>query len=130
MVKDKISNLINGLKNASTSRKATLVFEYSNLSKAILDLLQKENFIEAVVVKEKDAKKDLKITLKYVDGKPAINGTKRISKFSKRIYKGVKSIPTVKNGYGIAVITTPNGIVSGKMAREQKVGGEVLFEIW
>jgi small subunit ribosomal protein S8 len=130
MVKDKISDLINSLKNANKTGKDFLVFPCTNMVKSICDTLAKEGFIDSVEVKEKNAKKDLIIVLKYNDGEPAISGLKRVSKFSKRIYRGVKDIKSVKRGLGVAILTTPLGILTNKQAREQKVGGELLFEIW
>jgi len=130
MVKDKVSNLINGLKNANLGNKAYLNFEYSNLIKNILDLLSQEGYIESFEVKEKNSQKEFKIILKYTEKNPAIHGVKRVSKLSKRIYRGTKDITSIKNGFGMAVITTPLGLMSDKTAREKKVGGEILFEIW
>jgi small subunit ribosomal protein S8 len=130
MVTDKISDFINGLKNANKARKDVFFYPETKMIKSIADLLVKEGYIESVQSKEKDSKKDLKITLKYNDSDPAISETKRISKFSKRIYKGSKEIKAVKRGLGIAVLTTPDGILTNKEARERNVGGELLFEIW
>lgn len=131
MVKDNISNLINGLKNAGISGRDRMDFEYTKFNFSVLDKLKEQGFVESVEVKEKDPnKKILKITLKYEDGKSVINGWKRVSKFSRRVYQGFKDVNKVKSGYGIVLLTTPNGILTGQQAREAKVGGEVLFEIW
>ncbi len=130
MVNDKISNLINGLKTASNAKKETMIVPSSNLIASILELLKKEEFIADFSIKGDKVKKEAVITLKYENGLPAINDVKKVSKTSKRIYRGADSIKSVKSGYGLSVITTPKGVISGTQARKSKVGGEVLFEIW
>jgi small subunit ribosomal protein S8 len=130
MVGDKVSNLINGLKTASLADKEIANVPYSKMNLAILELLKKEGYIADFEVKEDGVKKDVDVEIKYEKGKPAINDVKRISKFSKRVYKDVKSISPVKRGYGIMVITTSKGLMTGDEAKKQKVGGESLFQIW
>jgi small subunit ribosomal protein S8 len=130
MVTDKISDFINGLKNANKAGKDVFIYPETKMVRSIAELLEKQGYIESVQSKDKNAKKEIKITLKYTDSKPAITDTKRISKFSKRIYRGSAEIKPVKRGLGIAVLTTPKGILTNKEAREQNVGGELMFEIW
>ena len=129
MVGDKISELIISLKNASMVSKDNVTFDYSKLYESILKVLNDKNFIESFEV-SKD-KKNILVTLKYDEkGKTVITDVKRISKLSKRVYKGSKEIRRVKNGFGVAVISTPLGILSDEDAREKGVGGELMFEIW
>jgi small subunit ribosomal protein S8 len=131
MVKDSVSDLIISLKNASKRGKEALTTPYTKMNLSILEVLKKEGFIEDVEKHGKDLKKHINITLKYNEnGKPKINEVKRISKQSKRIYKGVNEIHPVRNGYGLLVLSTPEGIISGKQVKKLKIGGEVLFEIW
>jgi small subunit ribosomal protein S8 len=130
MVGDTISNLIISLKNAQKARHQEVVISFSKVKLAILETLKKEGFILDVQKSGKDLKKKLIITLKYEDGTPAITDVKRISKQSKRIYGGYKDIKSVRNGYGITVLSTPQGIVSNKEASKLKVGGELLFTMW
>jgi small subunit ribosomal protein S8 len=130
MVGDKVSNLINGLKTASLADKEIANVPYSKMNLAILELLKKEGYIADFEIKEDGVKKDVDVEIKYEKGKPVINDVKRISKFSKRVYKDVKSISPVKRGYGIMVITTSKGLMTGDEAKKQKVGGESLFQIW
>ncbi len=131
MVTDKISNLINSLKIANFNKEESLVIPHTKLIETILNALLRENFIQSFDTKEKDAKKTIKVVLKYdEDGEPVIRGVKRVSKQSKRIYKGTKDIKRVRYGFDRSILTTPLGILSNKEAREKKVGGEVLFEIW
>ena len=128
MVGDKISNLIISLKNASSTSKDSVVVLKTKLNLAILETLKRNDFIESF---EDKGQKSLNVFLKYdKTGNPAITDVKRISKLSKRIYKNYKEINPVRNGYGISVITTPLGVFSDKEAREKKVGGEVMFQIW
>ena len=129
MVGDKISNLIIKMKNASTAGKATVDVSLSNLNLEILKLLRTEKFITDFDADKK--KRTINVTLAYnADGDSAITDVKRVSKLSKRIYRGSQYISPVRNGLGIAVVSTPAGIMAGRTAREKKVGGEVMFEIW
>lgn len=129
MVGDKVSNLIIGIKNASMVGKRQTEVPATKMNQSILQLLADENFIDSFEVKSGERK--ILVNLKYDDNNdPAINDVKRISKLSKRIYRSSKELRPVKNGYGLLVVSTPVGIISGKKARDQKVGGEVMFEIW
>lgn len=130
MVGDTISNLIISLKNAQKARHNEVVFSYSNMNLAILEVLKKEGFIADIEKSGKDLKKKLIVSLKYEDGAPAITDVKRISKQSKRTYTGYKDIKSVRNGYGITVLSTPAGVLSNKQATKSKVGGEILFTMW
>jgi small subunit ribosomal protein S8 len=127
---DPISDMIVRIKNATDSKKESVVFPYSKIKLAILEILQKEGYIKSFGKKGKKVIKFIDVTLSY-DGKDGrINGVKRVSKTSKRVYVGSKEIKKVKNGLGTLVLSTPKGIMTDKMAREAKVGGEALFEIW
>ncbi len=127
---DPISDMIVRIKNATDSKKESVVFPYSKIKLAILEILQKEGYIKSFGKKGKKVIKFIDVTLSY-DGKDGrINGVKRVSKTSKRVYVGSKEINKVKNGLGTLVLSTPKGIMTDKMAREAKVGGEALFEIW
>jgi small subunit ribosomal protein S8 len=129
MVVDNISNLIISLKNASTAGKDYLNVPVTKMNTAILNVLKENNFITDFSQKDKDSK-TIKVVLKYEDGNGVITDVKRISKNSRRVYKTSKEIKSVKRGYGMSVLSTPNGVLSSISAREQKVGGELLFEIW
>ncbi len=131
MVVDSISNLIIALKNAQERGLSETRAPFSKLNSAILEVLKKEGYIADFESKGKEIKKHIDITLKYDNsGKPAITDVKRVSKQSKRVYKGVDEIFPVRNGYGRLIITTPAGIITDVQARKQKVGGEILFKIW
>jgi small subunit ribosomal protein S8 len=128
---DKIAQLITNIKNGSMVGQKEVTVEHSNLKEKILDLLKKEGYIEDVKVMKGDGvKKKLKITLAYDEnGNSKIKDLKRISKLSKRIYYGYKDILPVKYGHGIMVLSTPLGIITDKIAKKEKVGGEALFKI-
>lgn len=130
MVGDTISNIIISLKNAQKARHNEVVFLYSNIKLSVLEVLKKEGFIANVEKTGKDLSKKIIATLKYEDGAPAITDVKRISKQSKRMYVGYKDLKSVRSGYGITVLSTPQGIMSNKQASKLKVGGEILFTIW
>jgi small subunit ribosomal protein S8 len=129
MVGDKISNLIISLKNASMIEKETVTVSGYKLYASILEVLQKKGFIDSFKADKRSG--DIVVTLKYDENDvPAINDVKRVSKLSKRVYRGSKEIFPVKNGYGTLVVSTPNGVISDDEARKQNVGGELLFQIW
>ena len=131
MVIDSIANLINGIYNAQLRGHKVVRSPYSKLTFAIAEALKREGFVADVEKEGKDVKKHLDITLKYdAQGSPAVSGVKRVSRQSKRTYKGVDQIKPVKNGYGTLILSTPKGIFTDKQARKENVGGEALFEIW
>ena len=97
---------------------------------SILEVLKKKNYVENFETKGDGPKKVVNVSIKYDNGNPAIHEVRRVSKFSQRIYKGFKDIKPVKSGYGMLVISTPEGILTDKESVDKKVGGEVLFQIW
>ncbi len=130
MVVDPISNFIIKLKNASLAGKALVSVPHSKMIESIATILKDEGFITSFTKKGKKVVKTLEVEVKYEEGKPAITDVARISKFSKRVYKGAKEIKPVRNGFGALILTTPKGILTDKAARKQNVGGEALFKIW
>lgn len=127
---DPIADMIVRLKNASDSKKDSVVFPQSKLKLAILDVLMKEGFIKSFGKKGKKVAKFIEVGLLYDADGPKISGVERVSKTSKRVYSKSKEIRKVKNGLGALILSTPNGIMTDKAAREAKVGGESLFKIW
>lgn len=130
MVIDKVSNLIISLKNAYNAKHSVVEFPYTKFSESILEVLRKEGFILDFDKKGKKPKETLEISLKYENGVSALTDVQRVSKQSQRIYLGYKDIKPVKNGYGVSIISTPDGIMSSKEAKKKKLGGEELFRIW
>lgn len=127
---DKISDMLIVLKNGNLAFKENVSFPYSKIKGEILSCLQKEGFVGNFLKKNKKGKNILEVSLLYKDKKPRITQVERVSRPSKRVYLGNKSIFPVKNGFGLLVLTTPKGILSGKDAKKENVGGEVLFKIW
>ena len=118
------------MKNASLANKEVVSFPYSKIKNAIATCLKKEGYISEFSKKVKKGQPVLEVNLIYREGKPRITEVERISKQSKRVYFSMKDIHTVKNGFGLLVLSTPKGILSGKEARSENVGGEALFKIW
>lgn len=127
---DPISDLLNRIRNAQAVLKEQLSVPFSNLNHEIAKILEKKGFIKKVEKKGRTYKKVIEITLKYDEKKPAISGLKRVSRPGQRIYKGFKEIKPVRSGYGILIISTSKGLMTDKEARKQKLGGEIICEIW
>lgn len=127
---DPIADMIVRLKNASDSKKESVVFPHSKLKLAILDVLMKEGFIKSFGKKGKKVAKFIEVGLLYDNGSPRITGVERVSKTSKRVYTNAKEIRKVKNGFGRLILSTPKGIMTDKTAKEANIGGESLFKIW
>ena len=127
---DQLSNMIIMMKNASKANKESVILPYSNLKNAIAACLEKEGYIKSFAKKTRKGFPVLEVELLYVDKAPKINDVERISKQSRRVYFGMRDINKVKGGYGILVLSTPKGILSGRDARKEQVGGEALFKIW
>jgi len=127
---DSISNMIIMLKNASLAGKESVVFPYSNMKNAIALCLKKEGYISEVSKKTRKDFPVLEVKLTYIDKNPKITEVERVSKQSRRVYFKMKDLHSVRNGSGLLVLSTPKGILSGKEARKEQVGGEALFKIW
>jgi small subunit ribosomal protein S8 len=130
MMTDPITDMLNRIKNGQAAAKEQVTIPYSNFKYEIAKILEKEKFVASVEKKGRKINKFFEITLKYEDKVPAISGIKRISKPGRRIYLPAKGLRKVRDGYGMAVISTPKGLMSNRQARKEKAGGEVLFEIW
>ncbi len=127
---DPISNMITGIKNAGNAGRDSVVVPFSKIKENIAAALKKEGFIKGAEKKTVKGKPSLVIDLILENRLPKVQGVARISKTSKRIYKKASEIRLVKNGYGAVILSTPKGILSGRDARKEQVGGEVLFTIW
>ncbi len=127
---DPISDMLTSIKNAQAVLKETVEVPFSNFKYEIAKILEKNGFIAKTEKKGKKIKKLIEITLKYDNKRPAISGLKKISKPGQRIYKKAKELKPVKGGYGIAIISTSKGLMTNKEARKQKLGGEVICEMW
>lgn len=126
---DPIADLLTRLRNASRARKAELLVPYSRIKADMAAILKKEGYIADFEVKS-EGKPKLRIVNKFADKTPAITGLKRVSRPGLRRYVGADDIPRVLGGMGISIISTPRGVLSGREARRQKVGGELLAYVW
>ena len=127
---DPIADMLTSIRNALAVQHSIIEMPFSNLKYEIAKILEKHGFIEKCDKKGKKAKKTIEITLKYHDKTPVILGLKRISKPGQRIYLDFTKIKRIREGYGMAIISTSKGLMTDKEARKQKIGGEVLCEIW
>ncbi len=122
--------MIISIKNAGNAGKEFAIVPFSNLKEAIAVVLFKQGYIASYAKRGKKVVKTLDIGIAYEGKKPRVAGLSRMSKPSQRYYIGASDIKPIKNGYGMMVISTPKGIMSGDEARKAQVGGEALFKIW
>lgn len=130
MVNDPIGDLLIQIKNASMIGKTAIDVPYSRMKHAVSAILHEQGYIGAFAKTGSDPKAMLHITLKYEKGTSVITGMKRISKPGLRQYVNKTTIPTVLGGAGLSVISTPQGIMTGKDAKKKGIGGEILCTIW
>jgi small subunit ribosomal protein S8 len=123
---DPISDMLTRIRNAQMANKATVAMPSSKVKVAIVKVLKDEGFVEDFAVRENAGKPALEIGLKYYAGRPVIEKIDRVSKPGLRIYRGASEIPRVMNGLGVAIVSTPKGVMTDRKARASNVGGEVL----
>ena len=128
-MQDPISDMLTRIRNAAMSSQKSVVMPSSKMKAAIANVLLEEGYIAGYHV-DGDVKKTLTVDMKYYMRRPVIEGIERVSKPSCRLYCGSKEIPRVKDGLGIAILSSPKGIISGKEAKAQNVGGEILCYVW
>jgi small subunit ribosomal protein S8 len=123
---DPIADMLTRIRNAQIVQKAVVTMPSSKLKIAIAQVLKDEGYIDGFSVRSEGAKSELEVTLKYHAGRPVIERIERVSRPGLRIYKGRDAIPQVMNGLGVAIVTTPKGVMTDRKARQTGVGGEVL----
>ena len=123
---DPIADMLTRIRNAQLAEKPSTAMASSKVKVAIAKVLKDEGYVEDFAVRQNDAKATLEIGLKYYAGRPVIERIERVSKPGLRIYKGCEDIPRVMNGLGVAIVSTPKGVMTDRKARASKVGGEVL----
>ena len=123
---DPIADLLTRIRNAQMVAKSTVVVPSSKVKVAIVQVLKDEGYIEDFRVKSEGCKSELEIALKYYAGRPVIERIERVSRPGLRVYKGCEKLPQVMNGLGVAIVTTPKGVMTDRKARAAGVGGEVL----
>ena len=123
---DPIADMLTRIRNAQAVDKSAVKMPSSKLKVAIAQVLKDEGYIDGYKVHEETGKPELEIALKYYAGKPVIERIERVSRPGLRIYKGRDAIPQVMNGLGVAIVTTPKGVMTDRKARQTGVGGETL----
>ena len=127
---DPIGDMIARIKNAQVRNHKKVALPSSNFKIKIAEVLKNEGFIVDYKVKEEMTKPNLSINLKYYAGNPVISTIERISKPGRRIFSSADSLPKINNGLGIAIISTPKGVMTDIDARKQKVGGEIICKVF
>lgn len=127
---DPIADMLNRIKNAQKIGREIIEIPFSKVKFEVAKIMEKEEFLEKVEKKGVKTKQVLVLKLKYRQGVPAIDDLRRLSKPSCRLYIGFAEIKPVKQGYGVAIISTSRGLMTDKEARKNKLGGEILCEIW
>lgn len=123
---DPIADMLTRIRNAQMVEKATVSMPASKVKAAIAQVLKDEGYIDGFKVTNESGKSELQIALKYYAGRPVIERIERVSKPGLRIYRGRDALPQVQNGLGVAIVTTPQGVMTDRKARATGVGGEVL----
>ncbi|MDT3736913.1 MAG: 30S ribosomal protein S8 [Denitratisoma sp.] len=123
---DPVADMLTRIRNAQMAQKNSVAMPSSKLKVAIAAVLKDEGYIDDFAVRETEGKSQLDIALKYYAGRPVIERIERISRPGLRVYKGSGDLPRVMNGLGIAIVSTPKGVMTDRRARATNVGGEVL----
>jgi small subunit ribosomal protein S8 len=130
-VNDPIGDLITRLRNAAMRSRPKVSTPGSKLRASVLDVLKSEGYIRGYsTVEHKDGRSEIEIELKYFDGEPVIREIERVSKPGRRVYASVKNLPRINNGLGVAIVSTPKGVMADHAARDANVGGEILCTVF
>ncbi len=127
---DPLGDMLTRIRNAQLRKKSKVSTPGSRLRQRVLDVLQSEGYIRGYSTIEQDGRSEFEIELKYYDGEPVIREIERVSKPGRRVYSSVRNIPRVSNGLGVAILSTPQGVMSDAEARDRNIGGEVLCTIF
>jgi small subunit ribosomal protein S8 len=128
---DPLGDMLTRIRNAQERKRPKVVTPASNLRQRVLDVLAEEGYIRGYTrVELKDKTPEFEIELKYNNGQPAIREIRRVSKPGRRVYSPVRDLPTVANGLGLSILSTPKGVMPDWKAREENVGGEVLCSVF
>ncbi len=130
-VSDPVSDMLTKIRNANTAKFERVDVPTSKIKLELVKILKNEGYIKNFKKTQQNGHNSIRIFLKYDDtDKPIIHGIKRISKPGRRIYSGYKKMPRVLNGYGVLIVSTSNGVITGKKAAEKRVGGELICSVW
>ena len=127
---DPIADMLTRIRNGNMARHTEVKVPFSKIKESMANILKNEGYITGYEIKEEGNIRDIVVTLKYMDGDAVIKGLKRISKPGRRVYTSVENLPKVLGGLGIAIVSTPKGVIIDKECRKHNVGGEVLCYVW
>ena len=129
-MQDPIADMLTRIRNAAAAGLEKVAIPLSKEKKAVAEVLKEEGYLSSVSIEGEGVKSQIVVVLKYAGAKAVIEGIERVSKSSCRVHCGSREIPRVRNGLGIVVLSTPKGIMSGRKAAKENVGGEILCRVW
>ena len=127
---DPLGDLLSRIRNAQMRNKSKVSSPGSKLRESVLEVLKSEGYIRGYTVTEREGRAELDIELKYFEGEPVIREIERISKPGRRVYTSVRNLPRINNGLGVAIVSTPKGVMADHAARDANVGGEILCTVF
>ncbi|MGO9628628.1 MAG: 30S ribosomal protein S8 [Xanthobacteraceae bacterium] len=130
MMNDPLGDLLSRIRNAQMRNKSKVNSPNSRLRESVLEVLKVEGYIRGYAVVEREGRSEIEIELKYFEGEPVIRELERISKPGRRVYTSVRNLPRINNGLGVAIVSTPKGVMADHDARDANVGGEILCTVF
>ena len=127
---DPVGDLLSRIRNAQMRNKSKVSSPNSRLRESVLEVLKTEGYIRGYAVVEREGYSEIEIELKYFEGEPVIREIERISKPGRRVYTSVRNLPRINNGLGVAIVSTPKGVMADHDARDANVGGEILCTVF
>ena len=130
MMNDPLGDLLSRIRNAQMRNKSKVNSPSSRLRESVLEVLKAEGYIRGYSVVEREGRSEIEIELKYFEGEPVIRELERVSKPGRRVYTSVRNLPRINNGLGVAIVSTPKGVMADHDARDANVGGEILCTVF
>jgi small subunit ribosomal protein S8 len=130
LMNDPLGDLLARIRNAQLRNKSKVSSPNSKLRERVIDVLKNEGYIRGYAVVEREGRSEIEIELKYFDGEPVIRELARVSKPGRRVYSSVRNLPRINNGLGVAIVSTPKGVMADHDARDANVGGEILCTVF
>ena len=127
---DPLGDLLSRIRNAQMRNKSKVSSPNSRLRERVLEVLKSEGYIRGYTVVEHEGRGEIEIELKYFEGEPVIREIERVSKPGRRVYTSVRNLPRINNGLGVAIVSTPKGVMADHDARDANVGGEILCTVF
>jgi small subunit ribosomal protein S8 len=129
-INDPLGDLLTRIRNAQLRNKSKVSSPSSRLRESVLEVLKAEGYIRGYAVVEREGRSEIEVELKYFDGEPVIRELERVSKPGRRVYTSVRNLPRINNGLGVAIVSTPKGVMADHDARDANVGGEILCTVF